>query len=142
MILTKLAEIPLNILGLCPYIPGTWEYYFMFRWENILTLVAWSYVLQMRLTSSRSVLHWFSKFCHWSTCSKCRFLLHLQAIKSETLALETAICVLTGSPGFPYILSFDKHCSNPFIISAMCVCDDKPKVICMSGLEEIKTVTQ
>ena len=49
MILTKLSEIPLKILGLCAYIPGTWEYYFMFRWENILTLVAWSYVLQMRL---------------------------------------------------------------------------------------------
>ena len=55
---------------------------------------------------------------------------------------DLAICVLVGSPGFPYILSFEKHCSNPFIISAMCVCDDKPKVICMSVLEEIKTVTQ
>lgn len=43
---------------------------------------------------------------------------------------DLAICVLTGSPGFPYTLSFEKQCV---------MINQKS---CLSGLEEIKTVTQ
>ena len=117
-------------MGLCPYIPGTREYYFMFRWENILTLDAWRYVLQMRLrlqvegcsTGSQSVV---TDQSVRNADSYCTFRLSVRNSGTG----DSAICVLTGSPGFPYMLSFEKHCSNPFIISAMCVCDDKPKVL-------------
>ena len=43
------------------------------------------------------------------------------------------MCVLTGSPGFPYHAKLREHCSNSFIISAICVRDDKEKSFACLG---------